>query len=73
MPEEKVVLKSEETDIGIRLDKYISSELSEIMSLSDRIIVMYNGKIVGETTPRESNEQQIGLLMAGITKEINTK
>lgn len=51
----------------------ISSELSEIMSLSDRIIVMYNGKIVGETTPRESNEQQIGLLMAGITKEINTK
>lgn len=30
MPEEKVVLKSEETDIGIRLDKYISSELSDL-------------------------------------------
>ncbi len=51
----------------------ISSELSEIMSLSDRIIVMYNGRIVGETTPEESNEQQIGLLMAGITKETDTK
>ena len=47
----------------------ISSELSEIMSLSDRILVMYNGSIVGETTPQQSTEEDIGLMMAGIAKE----
>lgn len=48
----------------------VSSELSEIMSLSDRILVMYKGAIVGETTPKESTEEDIGLLMAGIRKEV---
>lgn len=47
----------------------VSSELSEIMSLSDRILVMYKGMIMGETTPQESTEEDIGLLMAGIKKE----
>lgn len=46
----------------------VSGELSEIMSLSDRILVLYNGEIVGETTPSESTEEDIGLLMAGIQK-----
>lgn len=44
----------------------VSYELSEIMSLSDRILVMYNGRIIGETTPKESTEEDIGLLMAGL-------
>ena len=44
----------------------VSYELSEIMSLSDRILVMYNGRIIGETTTRDSTEEDIGLLMAGI-------
>lgn len=44
----------------------ISYELSEIMSLSDRIIVMYNGRIIGETTPEKSTEEDIGLMMVGI-------
>lgn len=44
----------------------VSYELSEIMSLSDRILVMYNGSIIGETTPQESTEEDIGLLMAGL-------
>lgn len=48
----------------------ISYELSEIMSLSDRILVMYNGKIIGETTTKESTEEDIGLLMAGVQKEV---
>jgi simple sugar transport system ATP-binding protein len=43
----------------------ISSELSEIMSLSDRIGVMYKGKIIGEVNPQEATEIEIGLLMAG--------
>nr|WP_325211248.1 ABC transporter ATP-binding protein [uncultured Oscillibacter sp.] len=47
----------------------VSGELSEIMSLSDRILVLYNGEIVGETTPSESTEEDIGLLMAGIQKK----
>ncbi len=44
----------------------ISSELSEVMSLSDRIIVMYKGGIIGEISPREVSSSAIGLLMAGI-------
>lgn len=43
----------------------ISSELSEIMSLSDRIGVMYKGRIIGEVNPQETTETEIGLLMAG--------
>ncbi len=39
------------------------------MSLSDRIIVMCGGKITGERRPEETNEQELGLLMAGVTKE----
>ena len=45
----------------------VSSELSEIMSLSDRIIVMYKGKIVGEVQGEHADSSQLGLLMAGIT------
>lgn len=47
----------------------ISSELTEIMSLSDRILVMYKGKIIGEVDARNATTEQIGLLMAGITEE----
>lgn len=42
----------------------ISSELSEIMSLSDRIAVMYKGEIIGEASPQDP-VKTIGLLMAG--------
>lgn len=44
----------------------VSSELSEIMSLSDRVIVMYRGRIVGEADPKNVSSSEIGLLMAGI-------
>lgn len=47
----------------------ISNELSEIMSLSDRILVMYNGTIIGEVDPLQTTEEKIGLMMAGITEE----
>jgi ABC-type uncharacterized transport system ATPase subunit len=43
----------------------ISLELSEIMSLSDRILVMYNGEIVGTTTAEDATEEMLGLMMAG--------
>ena len=43
----------------------VSAELEEIMSLSDRILVMYEGQIVGQFTPEETTEQELGLYMAG--------
>lgn len=43
----------------------ISFELDEIMNVSDRIAVIYEGQIVGEVMPQETNDQEIGLLMAG--------
>ena len=40
-------------------------ELDEVMSLSDRILVMYEGEIVGELDPKATNVQELGLYMAG--------
>ena len=45
----------------------VSVELDEIMSLSDRILVMFDGKIMGERDPETTNERDLGLLMAGMT------
>jgi len=42
----------------------ISLELEEVRSLSDRIVVLYAGRIVGEVTP-EATDEELGLLMAG--------
>ncbi|MHA1975929.1 MAG: ABC transporter ATP-binding protein [Candidatus Hodarchaeales archaeon] len=43
----------------------ISSDLEEILSLSDRIAVIYEGKIVAFEDPSQTNERRLGLLMAG--------
>lgn len=47
----------------------VSLELDEVMSIADRILVMYEGKIVLETTPKEITMEEIGLYMAGSTKK----
>ncbi len=47
----------------------ISADLSEILSLSDRVLVMYAGKIVGEFAGNAVDETRLGLLMAGVTEE----
>jgi len=48
----------------------VSLELDEILSLSDRIAVIYEGKIVGILDPNQTSEQELGLMMAGaLTKE----
>ena len=44
----------------------VSVELDEIMSLSDRIAVMFDGRIMGERLPQDTNVQELGLLMAGV-------
>ena len=43
----------------------VSLELDEVMSLSDRILVMYEGEIVGELDPAATDVQELGLYMAG--------
>jgi len=45
----------------------VSVELDEIMSLSDRIAVMFDGRIMGERLPDETDERELGLLMAGVS------
>ena len=45
----------------------ISAELDEIMSLSDRIAVMYKGHILATVDARTATREQLGLLMAGVT------
>lgn len=43
----------------------VSFELDEVMDLSDRIAIIYDGKIVGEKNPKNTDEYEIGRLMAG--------
>ena len=43
----------------------VSLELDEVMNLSDRILVMYEGEIVGELDPKTTTVQELGLYMAG--------
>ncbi|WP_112321848.1 ABC transporter ATP-binding protein [Oceanibium sediminis] len=44
----------------------VSVELEEILALSDRIVVMFDGAISGERLPQDTDENELGLLMAGI-------
>jgi simple sugar transport system ATP-binding protein len=45
----------------------VSVELDEILSLSDRIAVMFDGRIMGFRDPDQTDERELGLLMAGMT------
>jgi general nucleoside transport system ATP-binding protein len=47
----------------------ISAELDEIMSLSDRIAVMYKGRILATLDAKDATREKLGLLMAGVVKE----
>lgn len=47
----------------------ISAELDEILSLSDRIAVIYKGRILATLDAKAATREQLGLLMAGVTKE----
>jgi ABC-type uncharacterized transport system ATPase subunit len=43
----------------------VSSELDEALTLGDRVIVMFEGRVVGEVDPRRITQEQIGMMMAG--------
>ena len=44
----------------------VSVELDEVLSLSDRILVMFDGNIVGERINKDVTDRELGLLMAGV-------
>lgn len=44
----------------------VSVELEEILALSDRVAVMFDGHIMGERMPNDTDEKELGLLMAGV-------
>ncbi|KUF12779.1 ABC transporter ATP-binding protein [Pseudoponticoccus marisrubri] len=46
----------------------VSVELDEILSLSDRIAVMFDGQVMGERLPDQTDQTELGLLMAGVTE-----
>lgn len=56
------LIRKRDAGVGVLL---VSSELTEILLLSDRIVVMYEGRIVGELSAKEATEEKISLLMSG--------
>jgi len=62
----KQLLRMREEGRGVLL---ISLELEEVMNISDRIIVIYEGEIVGELNPNETDFQELGLYMAGVKRD----
>jgi len=47
----------------------ISEDLDEVLSISDRILVMYEGQVIAEANPRSSTREALGLMMAGVRGE----
>ena len=48
----------------------VSYELEEVLSLSDRIFVMYEGEIVGDLDPKKTTAEELGLYMAGAKRNV---
>lgn len=62
----KQIVASRDNGAGVLL---VSLELDEVMNLSDRILVMYEGEIVGELDPKTTTVQELGLYMAGAKRQ----
>ena len=58
----EALITQRDTGRGILL---VSLELEEVFALADRIVVIYDGKNVAELLPQETNDKEVGLLMAG--------
>ena len=63
------LLAARDAGLGLLL---VSSELSEILALSDRILVLTGGRVVHETTPDATDERTLGLHMTGRSSMIDT-
>ena len=62
----RTLIQSRDNGVGILL---VSVELDEIMSLSDRIVVLYRGQVQGQVDAATATEEAIGILMAGGSME----
>lgn len=62
----KQLMASRDTGKAVLL---VSLELDEVMNLSDRILVMYEGEIVGELDPKNTTVQELGLYMSGAKRD----
>lgn len=62
------IVKDRDEGAGVLL---VSLELDEVMNLSDRILVMYEGEIVGELDPKKTTVQELGLYMSGAKRNVN--
>lgn len=51
-------------DAGVAI-LLVSAELDEVLSVSDRVIVLYEGRLVGEVDPKTVSEEEMGLMMTG--------
>jgi len=62
----KQIIAQRDAGKGVLL---VSLELEEVMDVSDRILVMYEGEIVGELNPKTTTEDELGLYMAGAKRD----
>ncbi len=58
----KTLVEERDKGAGILL---VSVELDEVMALSDRILILYRGRIQGELDAATATEEEVGILMAG--------
>ncbi len=58
------IVKARDLGMAVLL---VSADLNEVRSLADRILVMFEGRIMGELNAEQATEEKLGLLMAGIT------
>jgi simple sugar transport system ATP-binding protein len=58
----QALIQARENNVGVLL---VSEDLDELFTLSDRLIVLYSGKIVGEFKPSETDIYSVGHLMTG--------
>ncbi len=59
------IVKKRDEGAGVLI---VSTELDEVLALSDRILVMYDGRIVGQMPGSEATRERLGLLMAGVAE-----
>jgi simple sugar transport system ATP-binding protein len=60
------IMRQREKGVAILL---ISVQLDELMKLADRILVMFNGRIMGSVDGNGADEDRIGLMMAGFVQD----
>lgn len=66
----KQLIKQRDEGKGVLL---VSLELDEVMDVSDRIIVMYEGEIVADVDPKKVTVEELGLYMAGAKRSVNNE